>query len=113
MKLLLSGMLAAAILSTGALAEDTAKKVGKGAENTGKTVVHGASGIGKGASRIYHNAAHATHKLIAKNSKNDHTKRAHLKKAALHYKHADKKAKQSEKEMNKAGDTAGGVTNPK
>lgn len=115
MKLFLNGILAAAVLSTAALASpgDTAKKVGKGAENVGKTVVHGASGVGKGASRIYHNAAHGAIKLTAKNTKNDSKKAARLKKAAVHYKHADKKAAQSEKEMDKAGHDASGVTKPK
>jgi hypothetical protein len=112
MKLLLSGLLAAAILTTGALASpgDTAKKVGKGAENVGKTVVHGTTAVGKGASRIYHNGAHAVQKLVAKNTKNKNVKRARLNKAASHYKHADKKTDQSEKAMKKAEKSAGDVT---
>jgi hypothetical protein len=111
----MSASLALSLLAgtAAAWAGDTADKVGKGAENTGKTVVHGTTGVGKGASKIYHEAAKGIHKTIAKNSKSDRTKAAHMRKAAIHNQHAREKARQSDKELNKAGNDADRVTNPK
>jgi hypothetical protein len=54
--------------------------------------------------------AHKTHKVIAKNTGNPHKKASHMKKAAIHYKHADRKAKQSDQVMDKAKSDAGKVT---
>jgi hypothetical protein len=98
---LLAGLL---VVGTGAArAED---KVIPGAKSVAKTAAHGTTGVGKGVSRIYHNGAHAVHKLIAKNSKSDTTKAKHLQKAAIHYKHADRKEKEAKKELRVAGDHA-------
>jgi len=108
MKLLASALLAAslALTATTVGAEDTAKKVGKGAENAGKTVIRGASAVGKGGSKIYHDVAAKTHKVVAGNAKSDRAKGKHLTKAAIHYNHANTKGKQSKKAMGKAGTTA-------
>jgi hypothetical protein len=115
MKTLMIALVAGALaLGSGAArAEDTTKKVGKGAEQTGKTVVHGTTGVGKGASKIYHEAAKGVHKTIAKNSKSDSTKAKHMEKAAVHDQHAREKAAQSKKEINRAGQEADKVTDPK
>lgn len=113
----LTGFLLAGALCTlgsGAFAADsTADKVGKGAEQTGKTVVHGTTGVGKGASKIYHEAAKGIHKTIAKNAGNSETKSKHMEKAQLHDQHAHEKAKQSSKEIKKAGKEADKIDNPK
>src|SRR5688572_242248 len=104
MRTLASALLAGALVLTAgaARAEDTAEKVGKGAEQTGKTVVHGTSGAGKGGSKIYHDVAGKTHKLIAKNSKSSRTKAKHMQKAAVHRSHATRKSEQSKRAFNRA-----------
>ena len=109
-------LLAAALCTLGsaALAADsTPDKVGKGAEQTGKTVVHGTTGVGKGASKIFHEAAKGVHKTIAKNSKSPTSRAKHMEKAELHDEHAHEKAKQSKKEIRKAGHEGDQITNPK
>ncbi len=109
-KLLAAAGLALSVLPLApAAAADTDDKVEHGAKSVGKTVTHGASGVGKGGSRIYPNAATRVHKLAAKNRKNKQAKAKHLQKADQHYKHADRKEKQSQKEMNHAGSAAGQV----
>jgi hypothetical protein len=106
LKLLVSTLMAVLLAVGPAWAENDAKKVGKGAENAGKTVVHGTNAVGKGASKVYHDLAHKTHKVIARNTDDPHKKSRHIKKAAIHYKHADRKAKQSDKVMDKAENAA-------
>lgn len=109
MRTLTGFLLAGALCTLGSAAfagDSTADKVGKGAEQTGKTVVHGTTGLGKGASKIYHEAAKGIHKTIAKNSGNPQTRAKHMEKAELHDQHAHEKAKQSSKEIKKAGNEA-------
>lgn len=111
MKLLASTLLAAAVvLTAGAVRADTGNDVKNGAENTGKTVSHGTTAVGKGASKIYHDAAKGVHKIIAKNTDDPHKKAVHLKKAEIHKEHATEKARQSDKELNKASKDADKVT---
>jgi hypothetical protein len=104
MRTLASAVLAGALVfaAGAARAEDTTKKVGKGAEQSGKTVVHGTSAVGKGGSKIYHDLAGKTHKLIARNSKSSRTRAKHMEKATIHHEHAGRKAEQSKKAMNRA-----------
>lgn len=116
MKTLTGFLLAGALCTLGSsafAADSTAGKVGKGAEQTGKTVVHGTTGVGKGASKIYHEAAKGIHKTIAKNSGNSATKAKHMGKAESHDGHAHSKAKQSSKEIKKAGREADKIGDPK
>jgi len=116
MKKITGIVLAGALFTLGGsafAADTTVKKVGRGAEQTGKTVVHGTTGVGKGASKIYHEAAKGVHKTIAKNTKSSATKAKHMEKADLHNQHAHAKAKQSSKEIKKAGKEADRIDDPK
>jgi hypothetical protein len=112
MKKLMSTALLAATLalgSTAVWADDVPNKVEHGAKNTAKTVDRGASSVGKGASKVYHRVAGSIHKVIGKNAKSDATKAKENQKAYIHYKRADRKEAQSEREMQKAKGAANSV----
>lgn len=104
MKTLSSMLLTGALLlcAGAAYSGDTKAEVKQESHNVGKTVLRGTSGVGKGGSKIYHDLASKTHKLIAKNRKNDHAKARHMTKSQIHRSHATRKAAQSEREMKKA-----------
>src|SRR4051794_6763695 len=89
-----------------ARAEDTGSKIEGGAKQTGKTLDRGGTAVGKGAKKIFHDAAHGFHKVVAKNSHSKHAKRVHLRKAAKHYKQADRNAKAADKAIDRAGQHA-------
>jgi hypothetical protein len=97
MKLIATGILSAALLMTAG-----APYADGSAHKRGETIKHGANSVGHGLSKIYHDAAHDTHKIIARNSKNPHVKASHLKRAARQYKKANRQEHRAKRDMKSA-----------
>lgn len=98
---LVYGCLAGALLlSAGATQADQKSK------DAGRAAGHKAGSIGHGVSKIYHEAAKGTHKVIAKNTRNKHKSRYHMKKAAAHKRDSHVQSNLSRKEKDRASRAA-------
>jgi hypothetical protein len=101
MKVYIGTVLAAGLLlaSAAGRADDSTKKAGQ-------AVGHETGSIGHGLSKVYHEAAKGTHKIIAKNTHDPHRRAYHMRKAAAHRHDSHQQTRWSRKERHAAARAA-------